>query len=52
VWGVGGTKVGHWTGAAWTVATPTGVTMPMWGVHGSGSDVYVVGSGPTILHHN
>jgi len=52
VWGVGGTKVGHWAGSSWTVATPMGITMTLFGVHGSGSDVYVVGNGPTILHHN
>ena len=52
VWGVGGTKVGHWTGTAWDVTVPTGNTNNLWGVSGSGSDVYVVGSGGTILHHN
>ncbi len=52
VWGVGGTKIGHWTGASWAVTTPTGVTMSLWGVHGTGPDVWVVGSGPTILHQN
>jgi hypothetical protein len=52
VWGVGGTKIGHWTGAAWDVTTPAGVTMSLRGVHGTGTDVWVVGSGPTILHRN
>ena len=52
VWGVGGTKIGHWTGASWGVTVPTGVTMSLWGVHGVGPDVWAVGSGPTILHHN
>lgn len=52
VWGVGGTRLGHWTGAAWETITPAGVTMALWGIHGTGSDVWAVGSGPTILHHN
>ncbi len=52
VWGVGGTSVGHWNGTSWTIATPPTVTMSLWGVHGSGADVWVVGSGATILHRN
>jgi len=52
VWGAGGTKVGHWTGTVWDVVTPTGVTMPLRSVHGTGTDVWAVGSGPTIVHHN
>ena len=52
VWAVGNTKVGRWNGSSWTVTVPTGNTHNLWGVSGSGSDVYVVGSGGTILHHN
>ncbi len=52
VWAVGSAKVGHWTGTAWDISIPTGNTHNLWGVSGSGSDVYVVGSGGTILHHN
>ena len=52
VWGVGNTRVGRWNGTSWTVAVPTGNTNNLWGVSGSGSDVYIVGSGGTILHHN
>lgn len=52
VWGVGGSKLGHWTGSAWDVITPAGITMSLWGIHGTGADVWAVGSGPTILHHN
>lgn len=51
-WGVGGTKLGHWNGTAWDASTPAGVTMALWGVHGTGPDVWAVGSGATILHHN
>ena len=52
VWGVGGTQAGHWNGTSWTFATPPTVTMSLWGVHGASADVWVVGSGATILHRN
>ena len=52
VWGVGGTKVGHWNGSAWTSATPTGNTSSLWGISGAGNELFIVGSGATIIHHN
>jgi hypothetical protein len=52
VWGVGGTKVGHWTGSAWDVSTPAQVTSTLYGVSGAGSDVVVVGAGAMILHRD
>jgi hypothetical protein len=52
VWAVGGAKVGRWNGTSWTVTVPTGNTNNLCGVSGSGADVYIVGSGGTILHHN
>ena len=52
VWAVGNTKVGRFDGSTWTITVPTGNTYNLWGVSGSGSDVYVVGSGGTILHRN
>ncbi|MBA3463425.1 MAG: hypothetical protein H0T46_25950 [Deltaproteobacteria bacterium] len=52
VWAAGSAKVGHWTGTTWEITVPAGNTNNLWGVSGSGRDVYVVGSGGTILHHN
>ena len=52
LWGAGGTSVGHWNGTAWTSSAPLNQTQALWGVHGSGADIWVVGSGATILHHN
>ena len=52
LWGVSGTKAGHWDGAAWTAATPTGVTQSLWGVSGAGGHLWIVGSGAMILHRN
>jgi hypothetical protein len=55
LWGVSATspgKVAHWTGSAWTLATPTGVTLPLRGVSGSGTYLWVVGDGGTIVHRH
>jgi hypothetical protein len=56
VWGVGhiqsNPKIGHWTGAAWSVVTPAGVSSALYGVSGAGGEVFVVGSGATILHRD
>jgi len=52
MWGVTGTKAGHWNGSTWTVTTPTGVTTSLWGVSGAGGHLWIVGSGAKILHRN
>ncbi|MGE0550190.1 MAG: hypothetical protein AB7O24_10060 [Kofleriaceae bacterium] len=50
MWGVGGTKVGHWNGSAWAIDTPNGNTSALWSVHGTGNVVWAVGSDGLILH--
>ncbi|MBS1119736.1 MAG: hypothetical protein H6Q90_1964 [Deltaproteobacteria bacterium] len=50
VWGAGGTKVGHWNGAAWTTEQPAGTSAAFWAVSGAGPDVWVVGDGGLIAH--
>ncbi|MGE0867283.1 MAG: hypothetical protein AB7P03_01885 [Kofleriaceae bacterium] len=50
MWGVGGTKVGSWDGAAWTIEVPNGNTSALWSVRGIGNVVWAVGSDGLILH--
>lgn len=51
-WGVGGTKVGHWDGAAWTISTPVvGFADSLYGVTGSGPHTWAVGQDAAILYH-
>lgn len=55
LWGVSATspgKVAHWTGSAWSTETPSGVTLPLRAVSGSGTSVWVVGDGGTIVHRH
>jgi hypothetical protein len=52
VWGVSSTKVGHWAGSAWAMETPPGVTQSLWGAHGVGGDLWLVGDGAMILHRD
>jgi hypothetical protein len=52
VWGVSSTTVGHWAGSSWTTERPTGLTQPLWGIHGVAGEVWLVGDGATILHRN
>lgn len=50
VWAAGGSKVGHFTGAAWELDAPAGATAQLWGLHGAGSKLWAVGSDALILH--
>ncbi|MBS1124104.1 MAG: glucosyltransferase-I precursor [Deltaproteobacteria bacterium] len=52
VWGVSQSKTGHWNGSTWSITTPAGLTMSLWGISGAGAHVWTVGSGATILHRN
>jgi hypothetical protein len=52
VWAAGGNRVGHWDGAAWTLEQPGGASAQLFGIHGAGSSVWVVGSDSLILHRN
>jgi hypothetical protein len=52
LWAAGGSKVGQWNGSTWTTESPGGPSAQFWGVHGSGSYVWVVGSDSLILHRN
>jgi hypothetical protein len=52
VWASGGTKVGHWNGAAWTTEQPAGGAGDFFGVTGAGVHVWVVGNDSMILHRN
>jgi hypothetical protein len=53
VWGAGGTKLGHWTGAGWTTEQPAGSSAAFWAVSGAhGPDVWAVGDGGLIVHRN
>ncbi len=52
LWAAGGTKVGHWNGATWSIDTPAGAAVQLFGVSGSGAHVWVVGSDSLILHRN
>lgn len=51
-WGVGGTKVGHWDGSAWTISSPVAsFTSSLYGVTGSGPHTWAVGQNAAILYH-
>lgn len=52
VWGAGGTKVGHWNGTTWASEAPNGNTHSLWGISGAGGELFIVGSGATILHRD
>lgn len=52
IWGAGGTRVGHWNGATWTVDMPAGNAVQLFGTHGAGSYVWIVGTDSLILHRN
>ncbi len=52
IWGAGDTQVGHWNGSSWSVSTPMGVTQPLYGVTGTSTDVWVVGTAAKILHQD
>jgi len=50
LWGVGGTKVSRWaSGSTWTVTTPFGSGVSLYGVTGVPSHVWVVGNSTTDL---
>jgi hypothetical protein len=51
MFGTAGKKIAHWDGGGWTTTTPT-VNQPLWGVTGTATDVFVVGSAATILHQD
>lgn len=52
-WGAGGTKVGHWDGASWTIATPVaGLTAALFGISGIGPHTWAVGDAGTILYRH
>jgi hypothetical protein len=51
VWGAGGSSVGHWDGTGWQVERPAGPAQ-LWGVHGAGSALWIVGSDSLILHRS
>lgn len=50
IWGVASKKIEHWNGTAWSTAQQEAV--PMFGVTGTSTDVYVVGQAATILHRD
>ncbi|HEY1555290.1 MAG TPA: hypothetical protein VGF94_10705 [Kofleriaceae bacterium] len=50
MYGVASKKIGHWDGSNWTFAQPAGSSATLLGVTGTATDVYVVGTGATILH--
>jgi len=52
IWGVAAKKTAHWDGSAWTLAQPAGVNQTLWGVTGTATDVFVVGTAATILHRD
>jgi hypothetical protein len=50
VWGAGGSRIGHWTGAAWATSQPLGTAASLWAVAAQPGHVWVVGSGGLIGH--
>ena len=53
LWGVGGTKVGRYTGSgsAWTVTSPLGGSVAIQAVTGAPNNVWIVGSNSLIAHY-
>ncbi|HEU0036723.1 MAG TPA: hypothetical protein VFQ53_39190 [Kofleriaceae bacterium] len=49
LWAAGGSKVGRFDGATWTLETPGTASDQLWAVHGSGPFLWVVGSNARIL---
>jgi hypothetical protein len=50
IWGVGGTHVGHWNGAAWFTTQPFGTSVALHSVTTTTGDVWVVGDAGLIAH--
>jgi hypothetical protein len=51
IWGVGGDKIGHWTGSAWASSTVLGTTVSLWSVTGASGNLWTVGNGALIAHY-
>jgi hypothetical protein len=52
LWGVDNTKIGHWTGTAWTIETPTIITLPLRSITGVGTENWIVGDGALIAYRH
>ena len=51
IWAVGGNKVGHWNGTAWSTPTsPLGTSANLWSVTTPTSHIWVVGDNALIGH--
>jgi hypothetical protein len=50
IWAAGGTRVGHWNGATWSVEQPAGGSVQMFGIGGIANSFWIVGSDSLILH--
>ena len=51
LWGVGSTRVGHWTGSAWTIdMAPFGTSTSLWSITGAGPQLWLVGDAGLIAH--
>lgn len=51
LWGVGSTRVGHWSGTTWTIdMAPFGASTALWSITGAGTELWLVGDGALIAH--
>lgn len=51
IWGVGGSRVGHWTGSAWaTPEQPFGANTNLWSVTTTAGHAWLVGDASLIAH--
>jgi hypothetical protein len=51
IWAAGGSSVGHWDGASWTLEAPSAGAQFL-GIHGAASYLWIVGADSLILHRN